>query len=67
MIFTHDPNKALKDILNSNRYSSVFVLVDKNTQKHCFPLLHKSVKQKISGTLTVNAGEITKNIETWAG
>ena len=64
MIFTHDLNTALKGVLNSNRYSSAFVLVDKNTQKHCLSLLHKSVKQKISGTLTVNAGEITKNIDT---
>lgn len=64
MIFTHDPNTVLIDILNSNSYSSVFVLADNNTQKHCVTVLNETVLKKISGSITVNAGEITKNIDT---
>lgn len=64
MIFTNDPNVALNDLLNANRYSSVFVLVDENTQKHCIPLIKRSLKDRVSHTFTVSAGENTKNIDT---
>ncbi len=46
----------------TQNYSSIFVLVDDNTQKYCLPLL----EQKINSfkLIEIPSGEIHKNIET---
>jgi len=48
--------------LNSNNYSSIFVLTDDNTLKYCYSLINKLLPEH--KLLTIKAGEAEKNIET---
>lgn len=45
-------------------YSKVFVLVDKNTQAHCLPILKAALKALELHIITIKAGEAHKNITT---
>ena len=55
----------LERIIESNNYSSIFILVDTNTEKNCLPIfkdkLSKSIKIKLIPT---KAGEEFKTIDT---
>ena len=55
----------LSQQLNAEHYSSVFVLCDHNTHKHCLPVL-KALIPEISKAevLIMREGELNKNIET---
>jgi 3-dehydroquinate synthase len=53
----------------SNRYFSnytkIFVLVDENSKQHCLPIFKETLPDvKINGLISINSGEINKNIET---
>lgn len=54
----------LNDLIANSNYSKIFVLVDTETKKHCFPLfLEKTSISKIE-TIIIPVGEIYKTIET---
>ncbi len=44
-------------------YSKLFILVDKNTKKHCFPFLDKN-KTLTYHIFEIESGETSKNLET---
>ena len=48
--------------LKEKKYSSIFVLVDENTNKFCYPLIENSIPKHI--VLQIRSGEKEKNIET---
>jgi len=55
-------NKFLK--ANASRYSKLFILVDENTLKHCYPQLVASIPAfKEAEIIEIESGEETKNIE----
>lgn len=55
----------LRDHLELNTYSKVFVLVDENTKTHCLPILREELSNNIDYDLIeIVSGEINKNIET---
>ena len=57
--------QALKDYLKENFCSSVFVLVDSNTRRHCLgPFLGKADLEGKVEILEIPAGEKHKNLET---
>ena len=51
---------TLKAFLKQNNYSSIFILVDENTNKFCLTLLPKLEHQIIA----IHSGETHKNLET---
>jgi 3-dehydroquinate synthase len=65
VIFTENPAEyqVLADLQKT--YSSIFILTDSNTQKHCLPLLPETLKS-VSETITISSGEENKNLENCA-
>ena len=57
--------KELNKYLFENKTSKVFVLVDENTNKHCFSIFKDHITTEIEGELIqIPAGESFKNIDT---
>lgn len=58
----------LKEIISSKNYSSVFVLVDDNTEHHCLPLFLSqfSIDREIE-IISIDAGEEYKHLHTCLG
>lgn len=56
------------ELLNSKNYSSVFILVDSNTETHCLPhfLSHYPCPEN-SEVISIEAGEEHKHIQTCTG
>ena len=52
----------LKDILSTIDYSKLFILVDDQTQKHCYPLVKPLLKDHV--VISVKSGEINKTLHT---
>ncbi len=64
-IHFQDKNFALlREQLTTNAYSKIFVLVDSNTNRHCLPILQNALEGIELHIITIQAGEIHKNIET---
>ncbi len=63
-IFVGSIFKELAAFLKEKSYASTIVLVDKNTQQHCLPILAKNVDILSFERICVPAGETYKNIET---
>jgi 3-dehydroquinate synthase len=61
-IFTDDINQALKNVIDLIKPSSVVLICDKNTNKHCLPLLDKSLYNNV---ITVASGEVSKSLDTY--
>ena len=56
---------SLRNYLENNFHSNMFILVDTNTRAHCLPLfLEKSGLTKPYTLLEIPAGEEYKNLET---
>lgn len=53
----------MKQKIHNDSFSSVFVLVDKNTEYHCLEYLNKKLSIDFK-TICINAGEEFKNIQT---
>ncbi len=63
--FNEDAYQQLNDYLSSDQISTVFVLVDENTHKHCYAefLNNLSIKKEVK-VIEIKAGETHKNITT---
>ncbi len=63
--FNDNAYKELNKYLSENKSSKVFVLVDENTNEHCFSIFKEMITTEIEGELIqVPAGEYFKNIDT---
>ena len=51
------------DFLSKNNYSKIGILVDNNSNKHCFPIIKKILKVPYS-IIIIQSGEKEKNIKT---
>ena len=59
-----DQYSLLKEKLSSKAFSSIFVLVDDNTDKFCLDIFIKKTKIDEFNKITINSGEKNKNIDT---
>ena len=63
--FIEDAYRKLNAYLSENKSSKVFVLVDENTNEHCFSIFKDQITTEIEGELiAIAAGEYYKNIDT---
>jgi len=51
------------DFLSKSNYSKIGILVDNNSNKHCFPIIKKNLKVPYS-IIKIKSGEKEKNIKT---
>ena len=55
----------LSNLIESNEYSSLFILVDENTLEHCYPKFIENLETtKSIEIIKIRSGEIHKNLET---
>ena len=54
----------LKEKINSNEFSSIFILVDDNTNKFCLEILLKKTGISNFNKILIKSGEENKNLET---
>ena len=59
-----DQYSSLKEKLTSKAFSSIFVLVDDNTDKFCLDIFIKKTKIGEFNKIIINSGEQNKNIDT---
>ena len=59
-----DQYSSLKEKLTSKAFSSIFVLVDDNTDKFCLNIFIKKTKIGEFSKIIINSGEQNKNIDT---
>ena len=59
-----DPYLSIAEKFNSNKFSSIFVLVDENTEKFCLELFIKKSGIKSFNKIIISSGEENKNIDT---
>ena len=62
VIITDKAPLVLKNTLQQGNFTSVAVLVDENTHRHCYPLLKDHLPEH--SLVQIKSGEIHKNIET---
>jgi len=63
--FNQNGFQKLEKLIEINNYSSVFVLVDSNTKKHCLPILKNTLKIPIRiNLLAILPGEEFKTIDS---
>ncbi len=55
--------EAVNDFISYGGYSSIFVIVDQNTLRYCFPLFEEKVNSKFKVIVT-KSGEENKNINS---
>ena len=56
--------EALASFLESENISSIFILVDENTQKLCLPIILEKIPHLPYQKLLIASGEAHKNLET---
>ncbi|MDA9883825.1 3-dehydroquinate synthase [Flavobacteriaceae bacterium] len=59
-----DQYLLLKEKLNSDKYSSIFILVDDNTDKFCLDIFKEKSGVKRFNKIIIKSGEENKNIES---
>lgn len=65
IFFNDEGYSYLSDLLNSNNYSKIFVLVDENTSQHCLPNFLANLATEVEiEIIEIENGEEHKNIET---
>ena len=63
--FNQNGFQKLEKLIETNNYSSVFILVDSNTKKHCLPILNNTLKIPIRiNLLAILPGEEFKTIDS---
>lgn len=61
--FTHSVLEDIRLALDKSAYSKVFVLVDENTNTHCFPVILNSLPENYH-LIKIPSGEGNKNLST---
>lgn len=66
VIKSENLNQDLDTVLNNIKFDKLFVLMDSNTQKLCYPHLTINNRIKEADTIIIPAGDNNKNIENLA-
>ena len=59
-----DLYSTLIEKINSGNFSSIFILVDENTEKYCLDIFLQKSKIKSFNQINISSGESNKNIES---
>ncbi len=63
--FNQNGFEALNELINNNKYSSIFILVDEHTNEHCLSRLLPNIATEVKiEVIEIEAGEDIKNIST---
>ena len=66
--FQNEAYKELSNLITTNNYSTLFILVDENTFTHCYPKFIPNLEtDKRIEVIEIESGEINKNLETCVG
>ena len=66
--FDKESYLVLSELIQTNNYSTIFILVDENTLEHCYPRFIQNLKtDKQIEIIEIESGEINKNLETCIG
>ncbi|NOR87702.1 MAG: 3-dehydroquinate synthase [Bacteroidales bacterium] len=64
IVMTQEAGSELDQFLHQKKYSTIFILMDENIMKNCWPIISKeSTQLKDAEVLVIEAGEEQKNIE----
>ena len=66
ILYTHDIVPTLDACLRDKKYDRIFLLDDTVTHVHCLPLLSVWVEERSVQVLTMEAGDVAKNLDTLA-
>ena len=64
ILYTHDIVPTLDACLRDKKYDRIFLLDDTVTHVHCLPLLSTWVEERGVEVLTMEAGDVAKNLDT---
>ena len=64
ILYTHDIVPTLDACLRDKNYDRIFLLDDTVTHVHCLPLLSAWVEERGVEVLTMEAGDVAKNLDT---
>ena len=64
ILYTHDIIPTLDACLRNKKYDRIFLLDDTVTHVHCLPLLSAWVEERGVQVLTMEAGDVAKNLDT---
>ena len=64
ILYTHDIVPTLDACLRDKKYDRIFLLDDTVTHVHCLPLLSTWVEERGVQVLTMEAGDVAKNLDT---
>ena len=64
ILYTHDIVPTLDACLRNKKYDRIFLLDDTVTHVHCLPLLSAWVEERGVQVLTMEAGDVAKNLDT---
>lgn len=64
ILYTHDIVPTLDACLRDKKYDRIFLLDDTVTHVHCLPLLSAWVEERGVQVLTMEAGDVAKNLDT---
>ena len=64
ILYTHDIVPTLDACLRDKKYDRIFLLDDTVTHVHCLPLLSAWVEERGVEVLTMEAGDVAKNLDT---
>lgn len=68
IFFTEENTQFFSDLVLTKAYSSIFILVDTNTENHCLPVfLSKYKLPKNPEVISIEAGEENKHLQTCLG
>ena len=64
ILYTHDIVPTIDACLRDKKYDRIFLLDDTVTHVHCLPLLSAWVEERGVQVLTMEAGDVAKNLDT---
>ena len=64
ILYTHDIVPTIDACLRDKKYDCIFLLDDTVTHVHCLPLLSAWVEERGVQVLTMEAGDVAKNLDT---
>lgn len=64
ILIDKDFRKTITQFLSANRYSKITVIVDENTQEHCYDRLHLASLLPSHHVILIKSGEKEKNLRT---
>src|SRR5690625_1664698 len=63
LVYDEDIFMKINELISINQFEVIFVLCDKNTEKHCLPILKSQLNSNIEiHNFSIEVGERSKNI-----